>query len=83
MPRDLALKLGAFKASREVIADDEAVGDFCQQNQIHAVWQTIPSLVQHDEEAISTLAGHRVAHYRHAACFIGDSDPRLIDWSCV
>ena len=62
------------------IADDEMVGRW-RRERGHAVWCTIPNLVQHDEEAPSVLLGHRDSRPRWASCFIGEHSPALIDWT--
>jgi hypothetical protein len=62
------------------IADDEMVGRW-RRERGHAVWCTVPSLVQHDEEAPSVLLGHRDSRPRWASCFIGSHSPALVDWT--
>ena len=78
LPRDMALDLAAYET--KTIADDAALAQWANSRRIR-VLQTVPSLVQHDEDAISTIAGHKTrTRNRGAACFIGDWTPDLVPW---
>lgn len=80
LPRDMALSLAAFDAPRRQIADDAVLAQWANARKVR-VLQTVPSLVQHDEDAISTIAGHvSRARNRGAACFIGDYAPDEVPW---
>ena len=78
MPRALALSLAEFHDGTEPVADDDVVGRWCREHGL-PWYATIPSLVDHDDDAPSLMktqwAGRRVA-----ACWVGQADPRLIDW---
>jgi hypothetical protein len=96
MPRELAVDLAVWVPPdvRDRRADDEAVAWWSQERRTRGVgvdcWVTIPSLVQHDDDAPSTMYAHRGAQaervatgerMRRAACWIGDYHPRVIDWT--
>lgn len=82
MPREKALSLANHPVPERVIADDVVIARWALANR-ERVLQTVPSLVQHDETAISTVAGHNrpVAMSRAAVCFIGDEPHAAIDWT--
>lgn len=81
LPRDMALDLAHYEPHRKQIADDAVIAQWANHRKVR-VLQTVPSLVQHDEDAISTIAGHKTrTRNRGAACFIGDYTPDLIDWT--
>jgi hypothetical protein len=81
-PRELAADLAAAPEGvvDRPIADDSVVGDWRKRLRLD-VWLTVPSLVQHDEDAPSVLLGHRESRPRYASCFIGSWSPTLIDWT--
>lgn len=96
MPRDLARDLAAYDPpdERAQRADDEAIAWWSQQRTAQGrpveCWVTIPSLVQHDDDAPSTMLAHREGQkarweqgqrMRRAACWIGDRNPREVDWT--
>lgn len=86
LPRDMALDLGAYRPRRgeRAIADDAVVAEWANLRGIR-VLQTCPSLVQHDEDAPSTVTAHQDMRRRGgraaAACFIGDVHPGELDWT--
>lgn len=84
IPKEIAHDLGNYEIrpyrDDDSIADDQHVGAWCRDRAI-TPWQTVPSLVQHDDDEVSTLAGHRQGMRRIANCFIGHHDPSTIDWS--
>lgn len=84
LPRHMALDLAAWQTPRPQIADDAVVAQWANARRIK-VLQTAPSLVQHDEDAPSTITQHMDARRRGgraaAACFIGDHHPDVIDWT--
>lgn len=81
LPRDDARSLAGFHVNDRQIADDLVLANWAHANR-REVWATVPSLVDHDDSQVSTIAGHVVKDSRRgAACFIGDHHPRLVDWN--
>lgn len=58
----LAATLAAYQVPPHAIADDEVTGR-CARDNHWRILQTIPSVIQHDDEAPSTLHGHRVRQH--------------------
>lgn len=82
LPRRHAQHLAQFELphhQRDHVADDEVLGEWARIVQ-PPLWQTLPSLFQHDDDAVSTLGGHTNGMPRRAACFIGKRHPELVDW---
>lgn len=83
LPKAMALELARWKTPRPIIADDAVVAQWANARHVR-VLQTCPSLVQHDEDAPSTITAHMDARRRGgraaAVCFIGDVDPTTIMW---
>ena len=86
-PAALARELGPYVDAQEwprtFRSDDEIVGRFIRGIG-HRPLATVPSLVEHEDVHESligkrALAGADLA--RVAACYIGDGDPALIDWT--
>lgn len=65
---------------RDHVADDEVAGTFVAER-YGTYLATVPSLVQHDDEQPSTMAGHRKAGMRRAACWIGAHHASVVDWT--
>lgn len=84
LPRAMALDLAAWETPRPIIADDAVVAQWANHRRI-AILQTCPSLVQHDEEAPSTITQHMDARRRGgraaACCYLGDVHPAELDWT--
>lgn len=80
IPQPLCASLAAFHDGTSPIADDEVYGRWCRTNQ-YPWWATIPSLVNHDDDAPSLMASPLRRGRRVAACWIGSVDPGLIDWT--
>lgn len=80
LPAELALDLAAFHDGTEPIADDEVYGRWCREQGL-PWYATIPSLVDHDDDAPSLMRDPYARGDRRAACWIGDTDPGLIDWT--
>ena len=83
MPAALARDFGDFQTHKDrQIADDAQLALWANPRG-HHVLVTVPSLVEHDETALSTIAGHNRpdTRPRSAACFIGDTSPLDIDWT--
>lgn len=81
LPRVLALDLAKHVVQRRVAADDLVVAQWAYAKG-HRVLQTMPSLVQHDEDAPSTMEKSSRARQRHAVCFVGDAPhASMIDWT--
>lgn len=87
MPAHLARELAGVTPVdpwRPSIADDEVVARWLVERQARGagvdVWATAPSLVQHDDDAPSTIIAHRSAP-RVAACFLADYSAKVIDFS--
>lgn len=81
LPRLMALDLAAYPVRRKAAADDLVTAAWAHERG-HRVLQTMPSLVQHDESAPSTMEKSSRARQRHAVCFVGDHpNASLIDWT--
>lgn len=80
LPVDLIPSLVEFDDGSQPIADDEVYGRWCR---LHGLaWHaTIPSLVDHDDDAPSLMRDPYARGARRAACWVGECDPGLIDWS--
>lgn len=81
LPRDQALDLAEFELphhERPSVADDEVMLEWCVARGLTA-YASIPSLVEHDDSAVSTMGGH-VGHIRQAVCFAADyvRDPHVV-----
>jgi hypothetical protein len=79
MPAEWALSLGDFHDGTAPIADDDVVGRWCRTRGL-PWYATIPSLVDHDDEAASLMRSEWANGRRVAACWVGQADPMLIDW---
>lgn len=80
MPLELVPSLVAYNDGSEPIADDEVYGRWTRQERL-PWYATIPSLVDHDDEAPSLMRDPYLRGGRRAACFIGNTDPARIDWT--
>lgn len=85
LPAADARDLGAFQISQRQIADDAVFAAWALKRR-RRVLQTVPSLVDHDETVLSTVSQHASIQRRHgkgrgAACPIGETDWREIDWT--
>lgn len=70
LPRDQALDLAGFHLphhDRPSVADDEVMMEWTHARGLTA-YATIPSLVEHDDSAVSTMGGHKDT-IRQAVCF--------------
>jgi hypothetical protein len=80
IPRDLTASLAEFDDGTRPVADDDVVGRWCRWHGL-PWYATIPSLVDHDDDAPSLMRSDWANGRRVAACWIGDADPGLIDWT--
>lgn len=77
MPRWMGEQLAAFDDGTRPVADDDVAGRYLRELGVRW-WATIPSLVDHDDDAPSLMSmGTR---NRRAMCWLGESDPNLINW---
>lgn len=71
LPRDMAWDVAGFSLphhQRDHVADDEVILEWCVARGLSA-WATVPSLVDHDDLAVSTMGGHQNTD-RRAFAFI-------------
>lgn len=80
IPARFIPSLVAFDDGTVPIADDEVYGRWLRKLGL-PWWATIPSLVDHDDSAPSLMRDQYARGARRAACWVGDCDPGLIDWS--
>lgn len=80
IPVRLVDSLAAFDDGTRPVADDEVYGRWCREHGL-PWYATIPSLVDHDDDAPSLMRDPYARGVRRAACPIGDTDPALIDWT--
>lgn len=80
VPAPLCASLAAFEDGTTVVADDEVYGRWTRSEGLP--WYcTIPSLVNHDDDAPSLMRSPDALGARVASCWVGDHDPGLIDWT--
>lgn len=80
IPAPLVASLAEFHDGTEPIADDEVYGRWCRAEG-YPWFATIPSLVNHDDDAPSLMRDPYARGSRTASCWIGNTDPHLIDWT--
>lgn len=80
IPARLAHSLAAFHDGTAPIADDDVYGRWCRENGL-PWYATIPSLVNHDDEVPSLMRDQYARGSRRAACWVGEADPGLVDWT--
>lgn len=80
IPSWMVPSLVEFEDGTRPVADDDVYGRWCRTNG-WPWWATIPSLVDHDDNAPSLMRSVHAGGRRVAACWIGDCDPGLIDWT--
>lgn len=80
IPARFVPSLVEFDDGTHPVADDEVYGRWCRHHGL-PWWATIPSLVDHDDNAPSLMRTPHTRGRRVAACWIGDCDPGLIDWT--
>jgi hypothetical protein len=78
MPRWMGEQLAAFDDGTRPVADDDVAGRYLRE--LGTGWYaTIPSLVDHDDDAPSLMSmGTR---NRGAMCYLGHGDPTRINWN--
>jgi hypothetical protein len=65
------------------LGDDHRLGEFVRHSHITAL-ATVPNLVQHEDRVPSLIGTHALAGLnpaRVSCCYIGDHDPRELDWN--
>lgn len=72
--------LAGFDDGTRPVADDEVYGRWTREHGL-PWYATIPSLVDHDDDAPSLMRDPYTRGARVAACPIGKTDPGLIDWT--
>lgn len=80
MPVELVPSLVAFDDGTRPVADDEVYGRWCRENR-WPWYATIPSLVNHDDDAPSLMRDPYTRGSRVAACWVGSVDAHRIDWT--
>lgn len=79
IPQPFCASLAAFDDGTTPVADDAVYGRWTREHRL-PWYATIPSLVNHDDDAPSLMRDPYAQGTRVAACWIGDADPSLIDW---
>lgn len=79
VPAPLIPSLVAFDDGTRPVADDDVYGRWCRSEGL-PWYATIPSLVDHDDDAPSLMRSEWANGRRVAACWVGAADPGLIDW---
>lgn len=79
IPQAWCASLAEFHDGTEPIADDEVYGRWCREQGI-PWFATIPSLVDHDDDAPSLMRDPLNVGARRAACMVQGDDARLIRW---
>lgn len=80
IPAELVPSLVEFDDGTRPIADDDVYGRWTRLHR-YRWWATIPSLVDHDDDAPSLMRDPNARGRRVASCWIGDADPKYIDWT--
>jgi hypothetical protein len=80
IPARLVPSLATFEDGTRPVADDDVYGRWVRTYGL-PWYATIPSLVDHDDDAPSLMRNVYASGRRVAACPIGTTDPSLIDWS--
>lgn len=80
VPVELVASLAEFDDGTRPVADDEVYGRWTREHRL-PWYATIPSLVDHDDDAPSLMRDPYARGVRRAACPIGETDPALIDWT--
>jgi hypothetical protein len=79
IPAPLAPSLAGYEDGSRPVADDDVVGRWLRSEGL-PWYATIPSLVDHDDDAPSLMRSDWSGGRRVAACWVGSTDPGLIDW---
>lgn len=79
IPAAYVPSLVEFDDGTRPVADDEVYGRWTREHRL-PWWCTIPSLVDHDDDAPSLMRDPYARGARVAACPIGATDASLIDW---
>lgn len=79
IPVELVHSLAEYDDGSRPVADDDVYGRWTREHRL-PWWCTIPSLVDHDDDAPSLMKDPYARGVRRAACPIGATDPKLIDW---
>lgn len=80
IPRGFVHSLADYDDGSRPVADDDVYGRWAREHRL-PWFATIPSLVDHDDDAPSLMRDQYATGQRRAACPIGDTDPSLIDWT--
>lgn len=80
IPAHLVPSLYDYDDGTRPVADDDVYGRWCRSYGL-PWFATIPSLVDHNDDAPSLMSNPYSTGRRVAACPIGATDPGLIDWS--
>jgi hypothetical protein len=80
IPTHLVPSLVEYDDGSRPVADDDVYGRWTREHGL-PWYATIPSLVDHDDDAPSLMRDPYARGERRAACPIGLTDPGLIDWT--
>lgn len=80
IPTRFVESLVSFDDGTRPVADDDVYGRWTREHRL-PWYATIPSLVDHDDEAPSLMRDPYTRGQRIAACPIGTTDPSRIDWT--
>lgn len=80
IPIDLVESLVDYDDGSEPVADDEVYGRWTRLHRL-PWYATIPSLVDHDDDAPSLMRDPYARGARRASCYVGNVDPHRIDWT--
>jgi len=80
IPSRLVASLADYDDGSRPVADDDVYGRWTREHGL-PWYATIPSLVDHDDDAPSLMRNPYSTGARVAACPIGLTDPSLIDWT--
>jgi hypothetical protein len=80
IPARLVPSLVEFDDGTRPVADDDVYGRWIREHGL-PWYATIPSLVDHDDDAPSLMRNQYATGARVAACPIGETDPSAIDWT--
>lgn len=80
IPQRLVQSLVDFQDGTRPVADDDVYGRWTREHGL-PWYASIPSLVDHDDDAPSLMRDPYSRGSRVAACPIGETDPSGIDWT--
>lgn len=80
IPQRFVASLATYDDNTRPVADDDVYGRWTREYRL-PWFATIPSLVDHNDDAPSLMRNPYASGRRVAACPIGSTDPSLIDWT--